>query len=210
MQTPANDNIVDAFHSSGFGGIQNGWFGPIEYPIEDSRSFCRTIGVDFSLTPHFRLGLATAGFPPQKIIGRDWENESASSNAYGCYIAYLPRPACPELCSRFEWALGAGIGYHALSVNGVLSSVFGIGIIEQAVFFKERKRCIGAHFRGSVDYYLSRKFSLQLQGEARVIPRVNLPLITYRNPYNQEEKKLAPHSVNFSGLGLTAGLRFHI
>ncbi|NLP11579.1 hypothetical protein GX408_14375, partial [bacterium] len=208
-RTPANHHIVDAFKVSGFGGIEGGWFGPIEYPLDESRPFCRQAGVDFSLSPHFRLGLSLADFPVQKITGRDWERESANSGGYGFFIAYLPRPACPDLGARFEWSLGGGIGCHTLKVNGVLSSVFGIGVIEQPVFFQERKRCIGAHFRCGLDYYLSRNLSLQLQGEARIIPPLNLPLITYINPYNQEEKRLAPHSVNFSSLSLAAGLRFH-
>jgi len=208
-QTPVKDDLLEAFNRSGFGGIESGWFGPIEYPIDESRSFGRHIGVDYSLNRHFRLGLASTGLPVQKISGRDWEHESAKDNSYGFFVTYLPQPAHPELGSRFEVALRAGLGYHAFSVSGMLSSVFGIGIFEKAVYFEQRKRCIGVHLECGIAYYLSRRLSLHLQGEAGIIPSIKIPPVTFINPYTHEEKKLQPHSVNFSGIGLTAGLCFH-
>lgn len=209
--TAANNSIIDAFNSSGFGGSKQNWLfgGTIEYPMDESAPLAWDFGAEYNLTHHFRLGLALSKIPQQRIKGIDMEYEYARGTLYSLLVEYVPTPVAPLLISRFEFAIGAGLGYNTLSVDGTLSALRGSAVYARPVSFAFRESSIGAHLRGSIDYYASRNFSLQFKSEARFISSVDVPAISHINPNNNEVKTLKQHSVNFSAVTFSLGLRFH-
>jgi hypothetical protein len=211
VMTAANNSMSEAFSTSGFGGTVDNWFfgGTTEYPIDDSAPFAWDMGAEYNLTHKFRLGLAVSKIPQQSIKGTDYEYEYAHGTLYSLLVEYVPCPVSPLLTSRLEFAMGAGLGYNALSVDGTLSAMFGSAIIERPVSFAAKKNSIGLHLRGSLDYYISRNVSLQFKSEARFISSIDVPAVNHTNPYSNEVKTLKRHSVDFSAIDFSLDLRFH-
>ena len=206
--TQANNDMIDAFNASGFGGTEAGWFGSIDYPVDFSSLFAWTIGAEYNITDQYRAGFSQSKIPEQEIHGRNFEVESARATSTRLFIDYVIAPVDPMLASRYEVAIGAGLSYNSLSVDGNLNSIFG------SDSYTVSKTVVGMNLRGSVDYYVSRNFSLQGKIEARFLPGISIPGQTYVNPTNNsyfgDTKTLARHTINFSGVDFSVGLRFHL
>jgi hypothetical protein len=210
MTSRANNDIIDAFNASGFGGTVGGWFGPTHYPVDHSSPFTWNLGTEYSLTDQFRLGLVWNRIPEQEISGKDYEVEHARATSMNFFADYVVLPVDPQLLSRYEFAIGAGLSYNWLSVDGTLSALFGSAIVNRPIAFAVSKGVVGVNLRGSLDYYISRNVSLQGRIEERFIRAIEVPSVTHVNPYNSATKTLNRHSVDFSGLDFSLGLRFHL
>jgi hypothetical protein len=208
--TPAHDDIVDAFISSGFGGASTGWFGTTYYPIDKSNSMSWNAEVDYTIARNVRLGLGHSKIAHQLINGRDMETESADRTSYSLLLEYIPVPVRPVLISRLEFALGAGVDYHVSSVDGTLSTLIGSAYGKQAVSFSLDKTSVGAHVMASADYYLSKSFSFQFKMDKTFVPAIHVPEINYANPSGDGVKILHDHSVNISSFDLAVSLRLHL
>jgi len=68
--TQANNDIIDAFESSGFGGRVGGFFGSIDYPVDHSRLFGYSLNGEYSLSERFLIGIEMAKIPRQEIHGK--------------------------------------------------------------------------------------------------------------------------------------------
>jgi hypothetical protein len=211
VSTRANNDIIHAFKSSGFGGRKEGWFwGPTDYPDDNTIPISWNINAEYRLADHLRLGFALSKIPKQKIAGIDKEYEYAHGTSYSLLVEYVPVPVTRLLTSRWEFAMGVGPAYNSLSADGTLSSSFGATIVHvPVVSFVTKKNTIGMHLRGSLDYYLWKSFSLQLKAEGKLIPSIDVPAISHTNPNNNEVKTLRQHDVDFSSIDFSLGLRFH-
>jgi hypothetical protein len=187
-----------------------GWFGPTTYPVDYSKYFSWNVAAEYSLTDHVQLGITRSSFPRQEIDGKDFENEYADGTSYSVLCTYVPVPAAPQLASRSEFAIAAGMSYNSLSVGGTVSSIFGSAYIQNPTSFAVDKHVLGLQLRASYDYYFSRYFSLQGKIDGTILPSVNVPAVSYTNPLNGEGKVLLPHSVNFSGFDFSLGVRCHL
>lgn len=184
--------------------------GTIDYPVDHSSIFSWNVGIDYNLSDYLRLGFALSKIPQQEVHGRDCEYEYAHGTSYSLLVEYVPAPASPLFTSRSEFAIAVGLSYNLLSVNGTLSALFGSAIIERPVSFAVKENIFGLHLRISYDYYLLRYLSLQLKGEGMLVPSIDVPTVSHTNPYNNEVKILRQHSVNFSNIDFSIGLRFHL
>jgi len=82
--------------------------------------------------------------------------------------------------------------------------LYGSSIVHTPGYFKVEKTMIGGHIRGSLDYYLSRRLSLQGKIDLRLMPEgISVPATNY------EGKTLRQHTVNFSSMGFSIGLAVH-
>ncbi len=210
MKSRTNNDIIDAFNASGFGGTVGGWFGPTDYPVDHSSPFTWNLGADYNLTNQFRLGLVRKKISEQEIRGKDFEVEYARATSINFFADYIIFPIDPLLLSRFEFAIGAGVSYNWLSVDGRVSSIFGFAYGENPNVFAVNKEVVGVNLRGSLDYYLSRNFSLQCKLEGGFMPVIDVPSVTHVNPHDSTVKTLKGYSVDFSGLDFSIGLRFHL
>ena len=210
--TKAKNDITDAFKKSGFGGTSPGWVFSTDYPLDQSDLFAWNFGIEYNLTHHLRLGVALKKVPHLEIQGRDKVYENGDGTCYGLLIEYVPAPVSPQFISRFEFAVGAGLTYNSLSVDGTLSSIRRGSAdvdVESPVSFEVKENIIGGQLRGSLDYYFSRSFSLQFRIDGRFVPAVDIPEISHITHYNIK-KTLKQHSVDFSTVDLSLGLRFHL
>lgn len=107
-------------------------------------------------------------------------------------------------------AIAAGVSYNSLSVDGTVSSIFGSAYAQSPASFAVNKHVWGLQLRASYDYYFSEYFSLQCKVEGKLIPSVNVPAVSHTNPVDHEAKTLMPHSIDFSGLGFSLGVRCHV
>ena len=206
----ASNNMIGAFNSSGFGGTVVGWFGPTTYPVDYSNSFSWNVAGEYSITDHLQLGLARSNFPQQEIHGKDEEYEYANGISYSVMCGYVLFPAAPLFASRSEFAIAAGVSYNSLSVDGTMSSIFGSAYLQNPISFAVNKNVLGLHARASYDYYFSEYFSLQCKLEGKLIPSVDVPAVSHTNPVNHEVKTLMQHSVDFSGIDFSLGVRCHL
>ncbi len=209
MVSMANNNIIDAFSSSGFGGTQyGGWFGPTSYPIDQSIPFFWNVAAEYNITYQMQIGFSRNKFPQQEIHGKNLEYEYANGTSYSVLLGYVLAPVTPLFTFRSEFAIAAGISYNTLLVDGTLSK-YSPASIQNLASFAVHKQVFGLHVRGSYDYYFSEYFSLQCKVEGNFMPSVNVPAVNYINPWN-EVKNLHSHSVNFSGIDLSFGVRCHL
>jgi hypothetical protein len=211
VMTPANNDIITAFNSSGFGGTVSNWLfgGTTDYPVDHSNLLTWNLGMEYNLSDHLRLGLARNNIPQQEVTGIDSESEYARGTSYSILIGYVPHPVAPLFLSRFEFAIAAGIDYNSLSVNGTLNALFGSAIINRPVSFKVTGHNLGVQLSSSIDYYFSKDFSLQLKCAGRIMPSLDIAEVNYTNPNNNEMKTLQAHTVHFSAVDLSVGVRFH-
>lgn len=76
--------------------------------------------------------------------------------------------------------------------------------------FAVEKGAVGANIRGSLDYYIARNFSIQGKLAALFVRALEVPSVSHMNPYDSKVKTLKSHSVSFTGIDFTFGLRFHL
>lgn len=203
----ASGDITSAFNSSGFGGNVNGWFGPIDYPTNNGSPLSWNISGEYSLTGNLRLGLAWSSIPSPNIQGKDFESENAHGNSYSVLCTYVFSPADPLLASPFEFAVSAGLSYNSLYVDG---SIYPFGYPTPGPSFHEKENALGFQLQASCDYYFSRHISIQCKaGENFIRSSVDVPEVEYTGPYGGDSTILMAHSVNFSGLDLSIGIRYH-
>jgi hypothetical protein len=182
-------------------------FGPIDYPTNDGTSLSWNISGDYSLTSNLRLGLSWSTIPSPNIGGKDLESESAQGNSYSVLCTYVPFPAEPFIGSPFEFAVAAGVSYNSLYVDGTISPFI---YPTPAPSFHEKENAFGFQLRASCDYYFSRHISLQCKAGENFVPSsVDVPEVEYTDPYGDAPIILMAHSVNFSGLDLSVGIRYH-
>jgi hypothetical protein len=220
MATGANNDMIDAFNESGFGGTTPGYWGwlgyvePSYYPEDYSAYPVRwNISAEYNLAKLFRLGLALSKMPRQEIEGICGEWERITGNAYSILVEYVPKPAAPLFMSDFEFAAGAGLCYNPISVDGT--------IVDESASFELKENLIGLHFRTSLDYYLAKNVSFRLLVNERLMPAIKVPEISRTvevESYdwekeefvtNYERKTLKAHCVSFSNVDFSIGLRFH-
>jgi hypothetical protein len=203
----ASGDITSAFNSSGFGGTVGGLFGPTNYPVQEGSPLSWNISGEYSLTGNFRLGLSWSSIPNPDIEGKDFESENAHGNSYSVLCTYVFSPANPLLALPFEFAVSAGLSYNSQYVDG---SIYPFGYPNPGPSFHERKNTLGFQLQASCDYYFSRHISLQSKvGENFIPSSVDVPEVEYTGPYGGESIILMAHSVNFSGLDLSVGIRYH-
>lgn len=203
----ASGDITSAFNSSGFGGTVGGWFGPTNYPVNEGSPLSWNISGEYSLTSNLRLGLSWSSTPSPDIEGKDFESESAHGNSYSVLCTYVLSPADPLLASPFEFAVAAGLSYNSLYVDGSISP---FSYPTPGPSFHEKENALGFQLQASCDYYFSRYVSLQCKAGENFVPSsVNVPEVQYTDPYGDKPTILMAHSVNFSGLDLSVGIRYH-
>ena len=207
---PDADNITEAFNSSGFGGTEQGFFGPLTYPVENSNLLSANISVDFDLTDNLRLGLTWSGMARKSVDGKDRETENSGGNSYGLLFTLVPSPAAPLLASRGEFAISVGVSLNSLYVDGTLSTWTYSPSGPAPVTFHDATNAIGLMAQVSYDYYLWKHFSIQCKAWENLIPSsLNVREVRYTNPADGSTKILTAHSVDFTGFSLSIGARFH-
>ena len=210
MTLRANTDIVDAFNRSGFGGSVGGWFGTTHYPVDHNFPVTWNLGAEYSLTDRIRLGVLWERIPEQEVSGKDNEVERAQATCLNFCADYVLVPVDRMLLSRFECAVGAGLSYNSLNVDGSVSSFDASAYGGNPSVYAVNKGLLGVNLRGSLDYYFSRNFSLQGRVQGRFIGAVEVPSVVLVNPNNGAGKILSRHFVDFSGMDFSLGLRFHL
>lgn len=214
VQTKANNDIMDAFQSSGFKGTQQNWLfrGTIKYPDDDTTPVGWYVVTKMNISPKLRIGINFVQFSSQRIQGPDLEEENAVGKSIGLLAEFLPSPKgsiFPAFQSRFEFAFRGGVNYAFTKVDGSVSGLFGIAIEDATVPFEIKKNLIGAQVGIGLDYYFAKWISLQLKVDGRLYPSIDVDEVKFVNPNNQEEKILKAHSVNFSSIDIGFGIVMH-
>lgn len=202
-----NDDITNAFNASGFGGLAPGLFGRTEYPVEGVSRFTLNIGASYSVTDRLRLGLVWDNLFQQQASGNDAEVEHARAAFVNLYVDYVIIPVDLQPLSRYELAVGAGVSYNFLTVDGKMSAVAPLVGMDPGAF-AVNKNVPGFSVRASLDYYVSGRVSLLAKFEQRFIKPIQVPSVTYQEM--SQTKTLVPHSVNFSGMDISLGLHIHL
>ncbi len=195
----AGNDILDAFIASGFAGPNGELRESINYPVENNPPLDYwNLEAEYGLTGRLRLGLAMGGIKPPDIVWDDGAVERVDRTSISLLLDYVFIPVDPLLLTRWEFAAGAGLSYNSLSVEGALGQ-----FRPSASHFTVKESAIGGHLRARLDYYISRKLSMQLKIDGFVMPAVNVPETKYKT------LTLKSHSVNFSGGALSLGARLH-
>lgn len=210
MASSINGNLVDAFNASGFGGTVSGFLGPVDYPVNNSTTFTWNVAAEYNVADQLRIGLERMVVSKQEVDGNDDEVEHAGAASMRLFAEYLLIPVDPQLLSRYELAIGAGVSCNWLSVDGSISSYYGSAFGETPSLFAADKTVAGAVLRMSLDYYVSRHFSVQGKLEEGIAQKLSVPSVTFVNSFDRSTKTLAAHSVDFSGLDFSVGVRYHL
>lgn len=209
-----DNDMKDAFIASGFGGYRDTFFGP-SGPFPQGQGGVELTahpGAEYNFSRHFRLGLARNKIPPRQVTGKDRDREQARGASYNLFVEYIPRPVTLLFSSRFETAIGAGLSYNALRVDGDLDGLF------TTLPFAETKNVLGGYLQGSLDYYMVRAVSLQFKLARGIIPAIAVPARSISYPVYAEDgsgnivlatKTLQRHKINFSTTAFSVGARLH-
>ena len=121
--------------------------------------------------------------------------------------SYILIPATPELGSRSEFAVGAGASYNVVTVDALITG--GAVQFHNSTTPEVRTYIWGVRLKGSYDYYLGRSVSLQGKVECNLVPSVNVPAVDYIESYSNTVTTLNSHSVDYSAIDLSIGVRLH-
>jgi len=189
--TRDDDDILDAFRSSGFGGQKF-------YNEGYESRFSLNFGAEYNLNDRLRLGIEWSDIIGYVIEGgweESWVHESADRRSISLYLDYIAVPLDPLFLRHFEVALGTGLSYNYLSLQ--VNDEFSLHPMEV------QKDVLGAYMKASVDYYLVKNLSFQFKVEGRLIPSISVPERNYGN------EKLVKHRVNFSDVDFSLLLGLH-
>jgi len=221
------ENIQDAFNKSEFykGNYQRS---------EDSPDFYHDLAVEYSLSNQVQVGVAittTTYFQEfnhthsvhKEVDGvrKSYSNfveEEAQGDCYSLLVNYVIPRFKNRLLSRFESSFGAGFMYSSLSVYDYFTTTVSSHYFSpERIDFETRnsnfsvdKNVVGLHVQGSMDFYVTKGISLQFKIAKRFLPRVEVPEYRYFDLSNNTEKTLTSHSIDFSSVGISCGLRAHL
>ena len=94
--------------------------------------------------------------------------------------------------------IGVGVTYNNITVNR------SIGYFNNNEFTE--KNIYGLQIRSGLDYYPLPNLSFQIKLMIDVVPSINI------NEFKSQdvEEVIKQHSINFSGVDVSAGIRFHL
>ena len=210
LTRPGRRDITKAFDASGFGGRSGGFFGTVTYPVDHGTPFSWEIAGSYEIIDRLDVGVGVHRFSLEDINGKDQENESAHGTSYRFSAEYIPLESDVQLGRHSEMSLGIGVTYNTLSVDGTISSLFGIAYAERPVHYTAQNNSPGLFMSATYDYYLTQSASFCFSLEGNFLHAVNVPAVGFTNPYSNDQKYLMPHSVEFSGLDISIGIRYHI
>jgi len=208
VASPANQDIIRAFSTSGFGGTVQGFFGPIDYPVNDAMPITWNAEVAISLTWQWRIGVVSSPLQNQEIRGKDKVVERARAERYSLLFEFVARPK-QLFISRSEIAFAAGPSYNLLTVDGSLNSFYSTSSETLPINFSKNERYIGLHARMRLDYYLTNSLSLQCHINGRIVPQIHIPSALNLSAAEDQPQILLPHQVNFSSLDFSLGIGLH-
>ena len=194
-----NDDILDAFGASGIGDIYS------SYSHTDTDLGGGSLSAEYNLSSQVCLGLALhEKMPRLGVYGKDYEFENVvgASYNYNLFVKYVPRPAAPLFLSHLEVALGAGLSYSMVRIEGSLTSRTFIPT------FAMTRNVIGGYLQWSTDYYITKSLSLQYKFSGRLMPAVQVPEISERTVQGVT-KTLKPHALHLTTFESFLGVGLH-
>lgn len=200
-------DIGQAFTNSGFGGLNQGWFGDTQFPVERSEATSLHAGVDYNLTRRVRLGIEWKRNGQQAVEGIKNESEEAKSSSFSIFSDFVAIPMDTISQDGPELALGAGLRLTGVSVDGRIPLNYND---EFPATFSKKKTLPGLTLRSSFDYYFTRFFSLQLQGVLCFSAGIKIPSLEIKDNGNAIVKKLESHEIGFSEQGISLNVRVHL
>jgi hypothetical protein len=210
----ATQDIKDAFRKSGFDGVYYGWLGRTYNPRDDSKTTNQSIDLFYRLAERTQIGAGYKGIPDEKIIGYGAgdiggiEHENVSGIAYYLMIVYLPLPVGNLKSPQWEVALGGGVSYFDLTIDGDLGSYWDGTAYVYSEPFSYGEGISGAVFRGSIDYYPNPFISFQFKMSGFVMQKAKV----LRQSFSTDTvtRELVAHRINFSTLELALGIGVHL
>jgi len=196
--TAANNDIIDALKQSGFGGNIDGWFGNVDYPVDHSNIITWHIESSYSFFSNFRFGLGVKNIAQQEISGTNGVSEFTEGYSYNFFADWIVDPYKLYQLDRWEYMIGVGVTYNNITVKR------SIGYFNNNKFTE--KNFYGLQIRSGLDYYPLPNLSFQIKLMIDVLPSINI------NEFKSQdvEEVIKQHSINFSGVDISAGIRFHL
>ena len=209
-------DLYHAFVASGFGGYREAdtiFTYPSFYPNTSPNNGVAGLSAEYNLSSHVCLGLAIHKMPKVEVTGKDYEFEQVRGTFYNLFGKYVRQPAAPLFLSHFEFAFEAGISYGVVTVEGSLAPVvnpFGDIVTRPSTpTFAINKKVVGFYDQMSLDYYVIKRLSLQLNlFSMQVMTAVQVPEISERT-FQGETKTLKSHALHLTGFETTFGVRLH-
>ena len=184
IYTKADNDMLDAFKSSGYRGKQT-------YPDPEFPSFF-SFEVEYNLTDKYRFGVEWNG-QRMRSIREGPITEEADRSSISLIFDYIVLPLYHTIFKKSEFVLGTGLSYNFLTMNPS----------PEVEKFRKDKKVFGGSLRASFDYYLWNDFSVQLKLTGRLMPSIDVPERNYEN------YTLKQHQVNFSAIDISFGIRIH-
>jgi hypothetical protein len=188
--------LKEAYTDSGTTWHTEWWFGRPHWPRGHSVAspYAWSVTADWAIIRRVQVGLAWQDFTRQ-VVGAD--EVEAESYADGWTIGAMGSWVIDPIGTgrdRLEWAVGLGAGLSWLVEGGdIEGEEYRVGKFEPT-----------APFRVTLDWYATRRSSLQL----KVATRMHFPLDVPEQ--SGGDTTIVAHSVHFTSFDLTLGVRGHL
>jgi hypothetical protein len=191
----ASRDVVAAFEASRF------------LATNDSHSIAPSVSVSYRVGRHLHTGLELSGVSAPSFRAGDSETfltETVGGQSYGVVVSYAPMPAERR---RLTYALGAGLDYYDVAVEGYFDPMLHAGYPEDQPHRASRKtdHTFGLQLRGSLEYWLVHDVSLQASLVGRWAGPIEVPGIELTHPLPDRARSLLGHSVDLSSIHFQVG-----
>ncbi|NOX17903.1 MAG: hypothetical protein GXO87_06435 [Chlorobi bacterium] len=209
ISSSANQEIINAFNSSGFGGRTSGWGFSVNYPVDHSDVASFQIMLSYSVVNNLRIGLSVNPFPFNVYIkGINSQNEKVNRTSYALLAEYVFHQPWARK-SGLGFSMAGGLSYNLITIYGFLKERG-----NDRGDFKFENTEFGLLLTARLDYYTSKNFSFFVGITKSFIPSIDVPTISSNKSDGKfetldETQTLSQHSVNAGYFGVDFGIAFH-
>ena len=196
--TIANNDMINAFEKSGFGGSYYSWFGNVDYPSDQSNILTWHIETSYGFHNNYCFGLGVKKIAPQEVHGINNLSEDAEGYAGNLFADWIVDPYELNTLDRWEHMLGIGLTYNKIKINRSIGYFSARESVDKNVY--------GLQLRGAIDYYPSPSLSFQIKLIVDIVQPINLD--EFKS--DEVEEVLQKHSINFSGFDIGVGMHIHL
>lgn len=176
------------------------------YPHRQKGAVTLRIGLDIDVSWKWRSGVHFSKSTPLEVVGSSGVSETVHRKSWEFMMTRVKRPYEKGYTKRTEWALSMGVSLNNLTAETIAPAYeTGTQYIRPWVTNEGRSREMkpGLVFRGSYDRYYLKNLSFHCAIESRIMPSLKVGQTGTFRP-------LMAHSLNFSSVDASIGLRLHL
>lgn len=218
------DEVTESYASSGYSMATSSK--PITWNASLEKNISRKIRIGGTFNYYYQSHVTGSNW---KGLGRQAParhhdiTQKLTNQAFRIYADYLVVPLEHLDGTRFEFAVGLGLGINHTHLQGQQNFVLIKGVSPNIVSVNDTSRhfnhtanVVGASVTTSLDLYLSRNVSLQFKGDLSIYPIVKVPVqqLVYKTSTSgtpvYETITLRQQFFGFSGSIFWMGVHVHI